>query len=102
MLILIQNCSKLDICYIYGNLGNISFDGEKNKENLIIGIQNYLKDNFKFESNCNVVDLILRNYIALIRENKQMLDVNIISKLVVKLQNTIKISQIIDLKFKQK
>ncbi|WHN16634.1 hypothetical protein QMK15_00490 [Campylobacter jejuni] len=102
LLILIQNCSKLDIYYIYGNLGNISFDGEKNKENLIIGIQNYLKDNFKFESNCNVVDLILRNYIVLIRENKQMLDVNIISKLVVKLQNIIKISQMIDLKFKQK
>ncbi|MCW1359850.1 DUF4365 domain-containing protein [Campylobacter jejuni] len=99
LLILIQNCSELDIYYIYGNLGNIGFCGERNRENLIMGIKNYLKNNSKFESNCNVVDLILRNYVAFIRDNKQALEFNITSKLIVKLQNIIKISQMIDLKF---
>lgn len=100
LVILLKNAQKVDLHYLLGNLGNIDFQSDYSVEGMIGAINRYLEELSSATTNDFMIDLILRCYFALVEDNIQNFDENIIKQTTDKLKPIISLKENLEIKKK--
>lgn len=98
IVILLKESTHIDIKYLCGNLGNISFKQELNKDNLIVSINRHIEQLTSSTSNDFLLDLLLRCYVVLVEDNIKQFSNDLIIIVIDKLQSIIKLKENLKIK----
>ena len=98
IILLLKNTNYNNLSYIYGNLNDLKILGELNLNNFIKAIRNKIINLEEGTTNEFRIDLILRCYIVIIRDNINLFDDNLINNIHNKLDNIIKLMNLIEVR----